>query len=370
MLTYHINDNGVIGSAYDGEYDNVDCTYKLTTLTAKNEYKIIFSNLSPLNFYIIGRKDGLSAYILYPYKGKLILTASSSGPGTYNIQITSAASVYVAIQGSDSLYNVCCTDNDEYLYVNVVTYSKPYEGSSVIFNIDSDYDIKSSLKFSDKKLIYSSFCKNGATYFAVISGNQYGTDLLEIYTVAIVNNEISANLYKSFTLKNPTGYEDKNGVMIFTGTSTRDGNRIVGTFGSINSNNNTVDNSVVIVFNIEDIFTLETGSTIEYEQYVYLKNEWTINEKEYVLDTNTDNTRIFVGLPVKSASAGATAESFIDSFSKALDIENIIGIKYKNQFFMKTQPNLLTAGGGDVREGKTFIGWMGYPETGTGKVEE
>ena len=30
----------------------------------------------------------------------------------------------------------------------------------------------------------------------------------------------------------------------------------------------------------------------------------------------------------------------------------------------------MTAGQGDVRAGKTFIGWMGYEEIGTMEVEE
>lgn len=47
----------------------------------------------------------------------------------------------------------------------------------------------------------------------------------------------------------------------------------------------------------------------------------------------------------------------------------LMGIMYKGNYFSRTKNHVLTAGQGDVREGKTFIGWQGYPETGTMEVE-
>lgn len=53
-----------------------------------------------------------------------------------------------------------------------------------------------------------------------------------------------------------------------------------------------------------------------------------------------------------------------------IDVENIVGVKYKGKYFYNIPSNSLTAGQSDVREGKTFIGWMGYPESGTMEVSE
>ena len=53
-----------------------------------------------------------------------------------------------------------------------------------------------------------------------------------------------------------------------------------------------------------------------------------------------------------------------------IDAQNIVGVKYKGKYFYNVQPSSLTAGQGDVRKGKTFIGWMGYPESGTMEVSE
>lgn len=46
--------------------------------------------------------------------------------------------------------------------------------------------------------------------------------------------------------------------------------------------------------------------------------------------------------------------------------QELIGIKYNGEYFYKPKARVLTAGQPDVRQGKTYIGWMGYPEVGTG----
>ena len=51
--------------------------------------------------------------------------------------------------------------------------------------------------------------------------------------------------------------------------------------------------------------------------------------------------------------------------------EKLIGLKYSGQMFYNNifNPGRFTAGQGDVKEGKTFIGWQGIPETGTMEVK-
>ena len=56
------------------------------------------------------------------------------------------------------------------------------------------------------------------------------------------------------------------------------------------------------------------------------------------------------------------------SLRTALDNQNIIGVKYKNEYFSKLQSQTFTATPSDVATGKTFIGYAGYPETGTMEV--
>lgn len=53
------------------------------------------------------------------------------------------------------------------------------------------------------------------------------------------------------------------------------------------------------------------------------------------------------------------------------DKEVLVGLKYKGAMYYSNvyEPGVLTAGQPDVKTGKTFIGWMGIPETGTMEVD-
>lgn len=52
------------------------------------------------------------------------------------------------------------------------------------------------------------------------------------------------------------------------------------------------------------------------------------------------------------------------------DYTKVVALKYDGDYYYKQAGGILTAGQGDVRAGKTFIGWQGYPETGTMGVTE
>ena len=52
-------------------------------------------------------------------------------------------------------------------------------------------------------------------------------------------------------------------------------------------------------------------------------------------------------------------------YSRGIDTTKLCAIKYKGSYWYPTLAEVLTASQSDVRTGKTFIGTMGYPETGT-----
>ena len=60
-----------------------------------------------------------------------------------------------------------------------------------------------------------------------------------------------------------------------------------------------------------------------------------------------------------------TQENNIVVWNNAIDKNNVIMVKYKDMWFQRLKYGQLTAGQPDVKNGKTFIGWMGYPEIGT-----
>lgn len=57
-------------------------------------------------------------------------------------------------------------------------------------------------------------------------------------------------------------------------------------------------------------------------------------------------------------------------YIQGVDTEKLVAIKYKNSYWYPTLATSLSAGQSDVRTGKTFIGYMGYPEIGTMEVSE
>jgi uncharacterized protein YoxC len=52
------------------------------------------------------------------------------------------------------------------------------------------------------------------------------------------------------------------------------------------------------------------------------------------------------------------------------DYSELVALKYNGEYFYRQAGGILTAGQPDVRAGKSFIGWMGYPEVGTMQESE
>ena len=105
------------------------------------------------------------------------------------------------------------------------------------------------------------------------------------------------------------------------------------------------------IYNI-DVTTIEDGSTVTADLVLdvgspVVKAFLSSLEKVYLRDLNN-------------------SKSIAISFQK--DTKNILALKYKDEYFYSMKGNVLSAGGPDVRAGKTFIGWLGTPETGTLEV--
>ena len=64
----------------------------------------------------------------------------------------------------------------------------------------------------------------------------------------------------------------------------------------------------------------------------------------------------------------AFSNSFLNRYTKGIDPEKVVAIRYKNSYWYPTLSQALSAGQSDVKSGKTFIGYMGYPEIGTMEV--
>ncbi len=110
------------------------------------------------------------------------------------------------------------------------------------------------------------------------------------------------------------------------------------------------EDGYLYVYNI-DVTKVENNSTVEANEKIYIGGY-----KVQAFLSNLSN--LFVETD--------TAELRKVTFDK--NMENIVALKYKEQYFYKIKPEELSAGTGDVKKGKTFIGVKGTPEVGTLEV--
>ena len=227
--------------------------------------------------------------------------------------------------------------------VHIITYAYDISNDSTPNNIVSNFAGK-SVGIQGEIIV-------GGTLYLVAFNYDGQNGECYLFRMDNSNGQISFILEKTLQCKRPSGYDTTSYTVVRRGIVSNDGKNLIYILGIIEYSN--VSNACVVVQDISNILTIEENSELEYKQYTSLSN-LAFASKNEVLSQNQDGTRIFIG-----------SSKLTTSLTTSLDIENIIGVKYKNQFFMKIQNHLLTAGGGDVRAGKTYIGWMGYPETGT-----
>lgn len=157
-------------------------------------------------------------------------------------------------------------------------------------------------------------------------------------------------------------------------TVTNDGKKLIFVAGStllVPANRRTLPH--IFVLDMEEILSLPSGSS-DYTEVSILQDYYTANSIEinYCVNIlsmfkNKNSTKIYV--MISSSRGYYPSEQKVYGLTNVLDEGNVIAVIYKNEYFTKVTPHALSAGGPDVRAGKTFIGWMGYPETGTMEVE-
>jgi len=117
----------------------------------------------------------------------------------------------------------------------------------------------------------------------------------------------------------------------------------------------------IIQFDMQDILDAQSGDTISLYDELYDFGELSANTY-YFNDTN-ECAKMFTNL--NNSIIIIDFNGLYASTSSAEDDQNIVGIIYKGVYYHKFKEHVLTAGQPDVDSGKTFIGWQGYPETGT-----
>lgn len=83
-----------------------------------------------------------------------------------------------------------------------------------------------------------------------------------------------------------------------------------------------------------------------------------------------DNSNLIIDGYKRESSSNEYASYMLLYNSTDTEDGEIMGLEYQGEFYARITAGSYTAGQGDVRKGKTFIGWQGYAEVGTMEVEE
>lgn len=356
ILTYHAEENGVIGKAYDTERDIIDIKHKIEevdSVSARNNI-LTFANNDIYKFYMLTQYPATGSKATCRCSIGKIRVNASSGINSYYIYLSNGTTF--SRGDSNPLSNIRCSINDEVLYADVVFTNRPDINNTYVFSIKDDILPTTYLSMHAVK----GEIINGGVLNVIIVSNSVPAEL-KIYNLSIEAGNVSSTLIKTINLRTPTVASNVYLSVLPWGIISRDSGKLAIIVGATPHSNTFIDNASILFYDISDIMTLEEGATLDYIQIEYLY-DFIYNSKNLVNFQDTNSTRIYMGC---SYNMGASSEKgFFETLETTLDLENIIGVKYKNQLFMKVAPNLLTAGGLDVRKGKTYIGWMGYPETG------
>lgn len=328
-LTYHLTDNGHIGKAYDTEQNVVDITQvivdNLSSNSEMNRYSCLLAmpNNNPNIFFIYEQYDYNTDghYKLY----RCYIMENSNNCTLTNEELEGAGVVDIT--------SIIFTKDDQYICGNVhlikintssyITVASYYDGSNNV-NLNN---IPNTNKFI--RIYCNSYYVNAYLYEITVSGNTLNYSLLK--TITLKNKSGASYSFKFF-------YMPPDGQYL-----------IVGAYNSASN----VKGTEIFIFEMEDIDSAENDATVQ----PILENQVSYNI--YYSAMNVDGSKILI--------ANSTN---MNKLISSIDNSEIIAIKYKDKYYYKQEGGQLSAGQGDVRAGKTFIGYQGYPEIGTMEVTE
>ena len=346
LYTYHLSDGGLIGKTYTGE-DVIEHVHEITDKNYKGA-KICGSNLDWSRFYVasIGyntsSRNNLSIDIL-----KIIPTTNN-----YNVIYTNGVPSYYASYGGVSLLK---TTNDDIYLVATSKNGSTGDFMNTVFSLDNDNSptSKVNLSFETLGIIAGNMCIT----VRESPSDTTGKNRFPIYIYNIIKSP-TFNLEKLKTIYiNDTRISKEDRVQMCSYMTPDNKNFII----SINKSNATY----LAIIDVDAVLAAEDGAEIQFKQFT-LVNPITLNA--YVEDRmvgNSDGTRIQF---YRTASADYMDKIGLYTATNKIDTENIVGLKYKGEYYMKQSSNGLTASAGDVVKSKIFIGSKGVPETGTMEV--
>ena len=319
FYTYHLYDNGVIGKSYDDEKYIID-HYKTESpnYTQKNDAEwigAVFSNTDPYSFFrFIGYNDKSFQ------KGYLTITPINEND--LNISLNYFPGIGINSSNDIDARNLDIIGND-WTILGKVRGINAFSNSFIL-------ELNEDSILINKDTIYN--------------GLHVAIESLEKF-FKIKNNQLTID---SKTINISGG--DK----IIDAVATE--NKILFLIGTLGGSGWSISkNSLKIcVCDIDNIMNSSDGSTIQPIQSFELYNQ---SATKYCIKANPDKSKFIIYDQFDMKELWVVYPINPDGV--------LIGIKYKNQFFRSTKPQLLSATVNDVANGKTFIGYYGTVQTGT-----
>ena len=354
LLTYHLEENGVIGKMSDYSTDNIEQTIELP-----NTYfsYICGCKTNPYDFFIAYLKTGM---LEYPKFGLTRFNIASVKGNDDNYNITYYNGDIVEDRGLNwYISRIQNTDDGKY----VIGIMRSVSASSTSVSISTGqtilYYTGNNTPSKLQKIGSNSQCseliipsKNMMIEFLVtnkrvecsIMHMSFETD--HLFTSGIGSAIIEPTIDCDYVVGEPYITKDESKIMI--------------TLGKKHGATSTIlDDPRIYVIDLEELLlSMNTSTAIKPEQIYYYPNSFNFGVSSYICAGTTDGTRVII--------CQDTTKMTI--LSKPKDNENLIGIYYKNKFFSSVEANKLSAQTSDVRKDKTFIGYNGVPETGTMEV--
>lgn len=348
LYTYHLNDNGVIGKEYNAARYEIQ-GYKEEI---PYSYAIVFSNTQPATFFLLRYYYDSGYSYLYIRKCSVSYIADTSG----NLNISYVLGAEIRFSSGDvGFKGLNITLDDKYIYS---CSSGDSYGYGFVISLD---DFLTPINI---RSVTTSGSGNGCGILE--NTNQllicYAPRFFALYDYSngswVLNKTISFNY-----VQDSTQNQYIQGNMLIT----PDGNKVVLLTSERSGSGNIAyrKNSTLrlAIFNINDILNANDGDVIypaQYSNLIYNGQNIITTDNLFDIVTNSDGTIIFIS--VNSYGTSYKAQMW------TLSVENsneLIGVRYKNQFFRSTKPQLLSATASDVASGKTFIGYDGSVQTGT-----
>lgn len=353
FYTYHLNENGVIGRMYDSEYGVIENAIYTEDIT-DNYYRRIRVGSSNLRYdkfaisYLYKNGSNLRNYIKILNINTIVVTDE-----TINILISlsnSSEDLYISGYGDtyDYSYNlsrVYFTANDDYVY------TQGYSGRVPVAHLDDNYNIDVTTGY--RKQTSSTGADGGDGEDIIIPYPEkniaiYIDHFANKFIIMTINSDKSFSISKTITYNNDIGYS-----CVVHAEIDPENEKLILYFVNGSHVYDATETSMEVI-DISGIENWEDGLNIKGSDKILQSEIYSVLNGLKWYAANQNKSLIF-----------SNGSSRFFRSEVATDLENIVGIIYNGDKYYRIKSGDLSAGGPDVRSGKTFIGYLGEIETGT-----